>query len=81
MTNMSRRRFWAGKACFWQTVVSHTPVPNRNGVPWESDMNRAHGSMGLKIARTSAFHQLKTFWPTKTERDPVVHGSNNQPRC
>lgn len=50
MKNMSRRRFWAGKACFWQTAVSPTPVPDKNSIPWEPNMNKAHGSVGLKTA-------------------------------
>lgn len=50
MKNMSRRRFWAGKACFRQTVVSPAPILERNSIPWEPNMNKAHGSVGLKLA-------------------------------
>lgn len=69
MKNMSRRRFWAGKALFFGkqlVLVSRPPAPDRNSVPWESDTNRAYSSMGLKIAWNSTFHQIKTFCPTET---------------
>lgn len=70
MKNMSRRRFWAGKVVFFLASslfwFHSPPVPDRNSIPWESDTNRAHSSMGLKIAWNSTFHQLKTFCPTET---------------
>lgn len=81
MKNMSQRRFWAGKAHFWQTAVSPTPVPDRNSIPWEPDMKRSHSSTRLKIARSGTLCQLKIFCPTKTEQNQLVHENTKRPRC
>lgn len=51
MKNMSRRRFWAGKAWFYEIAVLPIPVPNSSSVPQEPDPNRAHSIAGLKIAK------------------------------
>lgn len=79
MKNMSRRRFWAGKACFWQTVVSPAPILERNSIPWEPSMNKAHGSVGLKLALKNHFHQLRNFCPTTTKQNPPAHENTSQP--